>query len=98
APALGRGLPAEVPDPHAFEPEAADPVLVEGALRAVVENRLSMGEHPGGGDVVVEPPGLAGRDLAAADDEPGRIGPRQDDAELLDLRVAIDHDQQLGPV
>ena len=29
APALGSGLPAEIPDPHALEPEAADSVLDE---------------------------------------------------------------------
>ena len=56
APALRCPVPAEIPNPHSLQPEAANVVLVEGALGAVVEDRVGVQEHADRGDVVVPRP------------------------------------------
>ena len=99
APALRCPVPAEIPNPHSLQPEAANVVLVEGALGAVVEDRVGVQEHADRGDVGSVPSsGLPGRDAAASDDLPRLVRLGHDDAQLLDARIAIDDDQQLRPI
>src|ERR1700730_8922373 len=97
-PALSGALPADIPDAHSLEPEAANVLSIECALGAPVEDQIGVQEHAGGREVMVAPPRLAGGYSRAAQALPFPIRSRQHNTQLLDIRVAVDDYQQLSPV
>src|SRR6516225_7689312 len=98
SPALGSALPAKIPDAHALEPKPANMLFIECALGAPVEDRIRVEKDPGRREVVIEPARLAGGYFCTAEAFPKYIQPRQHDPHLLDIRIAVDNDQQLRPV
>ena len=95
APAFCRGLPAEIPDAHAFDAEAPDMLGIVSALRPPIQNRVRMQKNTCWRDEVVVASGLTRRHPGAAKALPVRLGSRQRDPQFLDLRTAIDDDQEL---
>jgi hypothetical protein len=97
-PASDGALPAEIPDAHPALAEAADVVRVEGALGTPVEDRIGVAEYSGGSKEMITPARLAGRYLGAPEIIPLALRLRQNEAHLLDLRVAVDDDQKLRAI
>ena len=63
-----------------------------------VEYQIRVQEHAGGRQVVVAPAGLSGGYLRPAKAAPCPVRSRQHEAYLLDIRIAVDNDEQLRPV
>src|SRR4029077_13664294 len=71
---------------------------VERALGAPVEDGIVVQKHSHGGQEVVIAAHLAGRYLDPAEIVPFALRLRQDQAHLLDSRVAVDDHQDLRPI
>ena len=71
---------------------------VECALGPPVEDSIRLREHARGCQVVIAPAHLAGGHSRTAEAGPCPIRTRQHYPHLPDSRVAVDDDEQLGPV